>query len=261
MKKGNVIITIPIYTTHLSEQDWASIKQCFKILQDYTICYVKPESLNISPVTKKFKADIIESFPDHFFKGISGYNRLMLSSQFYNRFKGWEYIFIYQTDAWVFCDELEEWCKKNYDYIGAPWIPKKKYSLSYYKIYIALKTIYCKLFSQPNYNKLYYNVGNGGVSLRRTYKFASEAEKRVGEIEHLMSKRAKDFYNEDVYWSITINEQDRVMNIPKWDEALKFSFDKNPQESLELNNGKLPFCCHGWTKQKMLPFWQKYIKF
>ena len=40
MKKGNVIITIPIYTTHLSEQDWASIKQCFKILQDYTICYV-----------------------------------------------------------------------------------------------------------------------------------------------------------------------------------------------------------------------------
>ena len=53
MKKGNVIITIPIYTTHLSEQDWASIKQCFKILQDYTICYVKPESLDISPVTKK----------------------------------------------------------------------------------------------------------------------------------------------------------------------------------------------------------------
>ena len=91
-----IIITIPIYTTNLSEQDWASIRQCFKILQNYTICYVKPESLDISPITEKFEANIIESFPDHFFKGISGYNRLMLSSQFYNRFKEWKYIFIYQ---------------------------------------------------------------------------------------------------------------------------------------------------------------------
>ena len=261
MKKGNVIITIPIYTTHLSEQDWASIRQCFKILQNYTICYVKPESLDISPITEKFEANIIESFPDHFFKGISGYNRLMLSSQFYNRFKEWKYIFIYQTDAWVFCDELEEWCNKNYDYIGAPWIPKKKYSLNYYRLYVAIKTIYCKLFSQPNYNKLYFNVGNGGVSLRKTQKFAIEAEKRVDEIEQLISKKAKDFYNEDVYWSITINEKECVMKIPKWDEALKFSFDKNPQESLDFNNGQLPFCCHGWTKPKMLSFWKNYIKF
>lgn len=257
--KCNVIITIPIYTTNLSELEWASIAQCFKILGDYSICYVKPESLDITPITEKFNADTVESFPDYFFAGISGYNRLMLSPLFYSRFKEWEYIFIYQTDAWVFCDKLEEWCKKNYDYIGAPWIPKKKYSLTYYKIYVALKSIYCKLFSQPNYNKLYYNVGNGGVSLRRSKIFAIEAKKREKEIEFLMSKKAKDFYNEDVYWSITINEKERVLNIPKWDEALNFSFDKNPSESLSLNNGQLPFCCHGWTKPKMFTFWQKYI--
>ena len=261
MKRGNVIITIPIYTTRLSEHEWASIAQCFKVLGSYSICYIKPESLDISPINNKFKADIIESFPDHFFAGISGYNRLMLSQQFYSRFHAWKYIFIYQTDAWVFCDKLEEWCSKNYDYIGAPWIPKKKYSLAYYKLYIALKSIYCKLFSQPNYNKLYYNVGNGGVSLRKTEKFAIEAKKRETEIEYLMSKKAKDFYNEDVYWSITINEKTKILNIPKWDEALNFSFDKNPQESLKFNNGKLPFCCHGWTKPKMFSFWQEYIKY
>ncbi len=258
-KKGNVIITIPIYTTNLSKQEWASIAQCFKILNNYTICYIKPEDLDISPISEKYNADYIETFPNHFFAGISGYNRLMLSPTFYNRFKKWKYIFIYQTDAWVFCDKLEEWCEKNYDYIGAPWIPKKKYSQAYYKIYVAFKTIFCKLFSQPNYNRLYYKVGNGGVSLRNSQKFAVEAAKREKEINSLMSKKAKDFYNEDVYWSITINEKEIVMKIPKWDEALNFSFDKNPEESLEMNKGVLPFCCHGWTKAKMFTFWKKYI--
>ncbi len=100
---------------------------------------------------------------------------------------------------------------------------------------------------------------NGGVSLRNSQKFTLEATKREKEINTLMSKKAKDFYNEDVYWSITINEKESIINIPKWDEALNFSFDKNPAESLEMNNGNLPFCCHGWTKPRMFNFWQKYI--
>ncbi|MBP3353427.1 MAG: hypothetical protein IJ341_00425 [Bacteroidales bacterium] len=258
-KTKDVIITIPIYTLNFSEYEWASIKQCFKVLRNYSICYIKPESLDISTLNNKYKADYIESFPDIYFKGISGYNRLMLSPIFYNRFKGWKYIFIYQTDAWVFNDNLQFWCDKDYDYIGAPWIPKKKYSMPYYKLYVVLKSIYCKIFSQPNYNKLYYNVGNGGISLRKTDKFAIESQKRADEIENLLSRKAKDFYNEDVYWSITINEKGKILNIPQWQEALNFSFDKNPEESLQMNNGNLPFCCHGWTKQKMLPFWQKYI--
>lgn len=259
MKGKSVIITIPIYTTKLSVYDWAAIEQCFKVLSNYTICYIKPDSLDISSIEERFKADLTVSFADHFFAGISGYNRLMLSPVFYNKFREWKYIFIYQTDAWVFCDKLEEWCSKNYDYIGAPWIPKKKYSQTYYKLYVAIKSVYCKLFSVPNYNKLYYNVGNGGVSLRKVEKFAQESTKREREIELLMVKKARDFYNEDVYWSLTINQRERVIEIPEWSEALNFSFDKNPAESLEHNGGKLPFCCHGWTKPKMFAFWQKYI--
>ena len=33
-------------------------------------------------------------------------------------------------------DELEQWCSHNFDYIGAPWIPKRKYTRWYYHYFI-----------------------------------------------------------------------------------------------------------------------------
>ena len=52
------------------------------------------------------------------------YNRLMMSEQFYRAFEGYEYILIYQLDCLVFSNALEEWCRKGYDYIGAPWFER-----------------------------------------------------------------------------------------------------------------------------------------
>lgn len=46
----------------------------------------------------------------------------MLTKEFYLRFRQWEYLLIYQLDAYVFQDELMDWCNKGYDYIGAPFL-------------------------------------------------------------------------------------------------------------------------------------------
>lgn len=78
-------------------------------------------------------------FHENYFKSIDGYNKLMLSPSFYKAFSNYEYILIYQLDAWVFKDELQHWCNQKYDYIGAP-------------IYQNNKLI---------------GIGNGGFSLRK----------------------------------------------------------------------------------------------
>ena len=70
----------------------------------------------------------------------------MLSSEFYRRFSKFEYILIYQLDAFVFKDQLNYWCKKGYDYIGAPWF--EGFHLTKTGVNII-------------------GVGNGGFSLRR----------------------------------------------------------------------------------------------
>ena len=72
----------------------------------------------------------------------------MISSKFYKSFKTYEFLLIYQTDAWVFRDDLLEWCNKDYDYVGAPWFTG----------YDDTKGI----------KKAFNAVGNGGFCLRKT---------------------------------------------------------------------------------------------
>ena len=67
----------------------------------------------------------------------------MLTPDFYARYAGCEYILLYQLDAWVFEDRLDEWCDKGYDYAGAP------------------------LFAPGSSDLQCARTGNGGFSLRR----------------------------------------------------------------------------------------------
>ena len=46
-------------------------------------------------------------FSDHWFHRVSTYNKLMLSLDFYVRFSAYGYLLVYQLDAWVFSDELD----------------------------------------------------------------------------------------------------------------------------------------------------------
>ena len=48
MKKEDIAVLIPIYTTSLNPQETISLRQNIKVLKDYTIIFVKPETLDIS---------------------------------------------------------------------------------------------------------------------------------------------------------------------------------------------------------------------
>lgn len=131
-----VKVIIPIYTTELSDTEWISLDRCFDILKRYSICFVIPDGLDMTVIEKRYGKRETYSFDKSYFKGLKGYNRLMLSSEFYKTFSDTKYILIHQTDAFVFRDELEQWCSHNFDYIGAPWIPKRKYTRWYYHLFL-----------------------------------------------------------------------------------------------------------------------------
>jgi hypothetical protein len=42
----------------------------------------------------------------------------MKSKQFYERFVAYDYMLIYQLDAYVFKDELDDWSAKGYDLLA-----------------------------------------------------------------------------------------------------------------------------------------------
>lgn len=252
-----VKIVIPIYKTQLTQLELLSLKQVYKILGSYPLVVIKPDKLDLSSLQIEFPLLTFQSFSDTYFEGIKGYNRLMLSKEFYKRFLDTDYILIYQLDTFVFRDELKEWCNKEYDYIGAPWLEKPIYRFPGISQFMWLSKLYHKLLQKPYKQALYNKIGNGGFSLRRVKSHYDITHSLQEKIKYYLSHPNNHFYNEDVFWATEpIN-----FHYPPLMEAIHFAFDKYPAYCYQLINQQLPFGCHFWYKRKMKAFWKPIIQF
>ena len=126
----------------MSPDERAALEQCAAVFAEKRdIVFIVPESLDCSVYLKVIPSAAVKCFDDSYFTGISSYSRLLLTPDFYHCFEEYTHMLIYQLDGWVFRDELDEWCGKEYEYIGAPF------------------------FLQDGKKRLPV-AGNGGVSLR-----------------------------------------------------------------------------------------------
>lgn len=244
-----VAIVIPVYKNKLSHLEERSLNQCIKILGDHDIIFACPNGLD----PKYQQLDIkIEEFNTDYFQDIQGYNRLMLESHFYERFLSYDYILLHQLDAFIFRDELKLWCDKGYDYIGAPWI--------------ASTSIISKLLKPFNSKSIkrrkpiFFKVGNGGLSLRKTKTFFKISTVLKKDIKTQLTEKKHEIYAiEDVFWSLKVPTFFNDFSIPHYKEAVKFAIDRKPALSLKINKNKLPFGCHGFDKPKVIEFWKPII--
>jgi hypothetical protein len=256
--KHLVKIVIPIYKNYFGDLEEKSFLQCIKVLKNYPIVLVQPEGLDNAYITERFSNVIVETFSKHYFENISGYNELLLSEYFYKRFLDSEFILIYQLDAFVFKDTLKEWCQKGYDYIGAPWIATQHNSIGM-KIFDKIATIFNSKKKNER-KKIFYKVGNGGFSLRKTslhYKIAYEQKTFISSF--LGAEKKEIYAIEDVFWSIKVPELYRDFKIPEYMEALHFAIDRKPKIALKFVNNEIPFGCHGINKPKVIGFWKPIL--
>lgn len=231
-----VAVVIPIYKEQPSEAELNSFKQCLTILRNHPIVLVIPNDFNLSSYELHFHPSVSLNtleFDSSYFSSVKSYSKLLVSKRFYQPFKAFKNILIYQLDAWVFRDELLEWCALDMDYIGAPWLEVPPVS-SGKKPLLAISSF------------LKNKVGNGGFSLRKVNSHLKWAWWTTF-IFNLLPK------NEDVIWSLMV-----PYKRPSIDKALKFSFEMNPEKSFKLTKQQLPFGCHAWEKYNSL-FWSKFI--
>lgn len=259
-------IIIPIYKTVLNQYELASFKQVLRVLDQYPLYIITHNKLDISEYLKVSKQIRVEFFDEFYFSSIYGYNNLCLTYNFYSRFSNYKYMLIYQLDAYVFYDNLEYWCNKGYDYIGAPWF---------------------KDFGTHEEGKELWEVGNGGFSLRKvdyflkllsyrhplskrldkkngTKAFIKSLAKRLGyhsTINWYISQNLST--NEDLFYSVYLNNiielNDLKIKKPSISEAMYFSFEKSPSYLYNICK-KLPFGCHAFQKNEYEKFWQQFIK-
>ena len=252
--KNLVAVTIPIYKEEIDQKEIISLKQCIKILKQHVIIFFAPLSLNLTNYKKMCENEIdfkVILFEDHYFENIAGYNNLMLSTHFYENFLDYKFILIHQLDAFVFKDELFYWCEQNYDFIGAPVLEHKNLSgeIQFLKTYTKFLSTLKRCF---NIKHVVSNVGNGGFSLRKT--------KTCYWLLKIFRSKVKSWgaNNEDGFFSYWGNILHPFFKLPSDDEALYFSIEHSPAESLKKLGNTMPFGCHAFEKFEP-ETWKLYI--
>lgn len=253
-----VAVVIPIYKNDLSDNEMVSLNQCLTVLHKHPIIIIKPRSLALT-ILEDYQGIKYMNFDDAYFDDIRGYNRLMLWKGFYGSFFNYEYILIYQLDAFVFSDSLLDWCKPGYDYIGAPWLRGHAYIdifkalKSKLNIYIHTRFNMVQAGTDLPTNIQFENkVGNGGLSLRKVHTFYYALNKYKKSITRYLD-RPEHYFNEDVWWSVELNRRKKVLKIPDYKTAACFSIENEPHRAFELTGRRLPFGCHAWEKHP--DFW------
>lgn len=263
------IVVIPVYKTQPDADERLSLKQCVDVLGGHDMCLVCPLGLDTSAYSAMMPAHVrIQRFDVRFFQGIEGYNELLKSHAFYASFRAYEYMLIYQLDAWVFQDRLDYWCLEGYDYIGAPW--------------------FRDWMSHEDGCEMMY-VGNGGFSLRRVKTFlrATDPAQRLYGIRQVLrpfkkgseryAKRLRTFFFgrndlstymermkerwEDVFFCCDLQGTRLELKTPECREAALFSIERSPKYIFqEVNKGQLPFGCHAWKRYQYAEFWHDIIQ-
>lgn len=258
--KRHIVVVVPIYLPTFSKFETTALDQCFKILSEYDIVIVKPKSLNLEWLKSFYPRMKTMSFDDACFSSIRSYNRLVLSEEFYLAFFDYQYMLIYQLDAYVFKDDLEMWANKGYDYIGAPWLPTERWLLrTSGRLYLKIEALYYffRKRSFRHLRSLYYQIGNGGFSLRKIQKMIEITRFYNDKIKDYLSD-GSEFYPEDVFLQLELKKKFKLKK-PTLSGAIRFSIEQDPVWCFKYNKSQLPFGCHNWYNKEALLFWRRFI--
>lgn len=255
-----VAIVIPVYKEfdRLTKNEFLSLTKALHTFSESDIYIIGPISLNVKSYEDFFNSNNrklrFKQFNDNFFKSLEGYNRLCISSVFYKVFLKYEFLLIYQTDAFVFRDNLNLWCSKGIDYIGAPWVDG---------------------WTEVKQPLSFIGVGNGGFSLRKVASFYRVACNRpfrllfrLHHIYHTLRTRlgvpsrwvGVPPYQEDQYWGQYVPKLFKWFKVAPPEQALQFSFEVGAAELYRINGNRLPMGCHAWEKYEP-EFWKQFIPF
>lgn len=252
---SNCVVIFPIYRI-LNELELSFLENGLDKTKGHKQIIIAPEGLIIDQSFRQLEILEVKRFPKPYFESINGYNKLLLSKDFYATFSLFEYMLIHQPDVYLFKNELDYWCERNYDYIGAPWFRPDKLNkgsiLSFIektKQSFKSNTVYCS-----RYNK----VGNGGLSLRNiktALKLLSITPQKL--LDKYLNSEGCDF-NEDIFWSLEAPLILTEYKVPKWEEAMHFAIEFQPSIAYKYLNKTLPFGCHAPLKHEP-EFWKEFI--
>jgi hypothetical protein len=229
---SSCVVLIPVYKPTPSKDESFSISHSLPNLLGFDVKLLAPESLDVSHYEKVWELKNVSRFPDHYFKSVNDYSRLLLNTNFYDTFVNYEFILVCQPDAIVLKPELQKWIDRGYDYIGAPWKYGLQINLNLGKDFERINPVQCSAY-----------VGNGGFSLRKI--------KSCTELINQFPSVAKQWVDsgsaEDLYFSL-LGTMSLDFKLPNFVTAANFAHETDPEFMHSLTKHELPFGVHAWEK-------------
>lgn len=269
MIKRECVVVIPIHKPDPGHYELISFEQCFRVLGNHSIYIIAPQNMDLSNYQKVIPRLRVKNIDPIWLSSLLNYNKLKLSTYFYDLFPGYKYLLTYELDAFIFKDNLNYWCSKGYDYIGAPWFEG---------------------WDDPgreNPGDKLVKVGNSGFSLRRisaikkgikyiyykdptkvaqysSNRYIRYAKKQLQRVANLFTAenatlQSAQLLNEDWIIAELIAKTMKEFKVSPVSDAVNFSFEVKPEALLKINNNTLPMGCHAWWRYN-LTFWKPYIE-
>jgi hypothetical protein len=272
------VVVVPLHTLELHANEVAALANALEKLSDHEFVLLHKHSIPPRQLLDRLGLRMVErkraiycmAVADECLASIKSYNSMLMQAWFYRLFKAWDYLLIFQLDAWILGSNLLDWLQKKYSYVGAPWTGE-----------LGPDT--------PD-----SGVGNGGLSLRKVKDMLAifEDQKRLRSVPVfrlgflawrmtlfrlydrfpvwqwplLFLKRVILFVRMSLGWHNTLDyfigigiQEDHVLGIyvphvfpwfrlPPMEEAAEFAIEANPRRTREYYGIKRPFGCHAWEK-------------
>ena len=251
---SNAVVAIPVYKKTPDRLEALSLARCAAVLGRHPIVFFGPRSLDYSAYRSALPAASVTAFDDRFFRSLPGYSELLVTPAFYEAFSDFDFLLVYQLDAFVFADDLGAWCERDYDYIGAPWRDPLR----------------CR----------WMGVGNGGFSLRkvrpcldvlrsrhkvdpgvlwahvrrftpnplvRALKYHRKVLAHLGiasDVRWFLRKWVRRGEPEDMFWGLHAVRYHPAFRVAPVEEALHFSVEGGLEEAAGRYRERPPFGCH-----------------
>lgn len=232
-----IVVLVPVYKRLPDALEIRSLDVSLAALAGRDIRFVGPAGLDRGFYAARYPAVAFEAHDASHFASIAGYNRLLLSPAFYERYGAHDFLLVLQTDAVVLRDELDHWCAQPFDYVGAPWPTPVELQINLDR------------FGGPNGRLVRATVGNGGLSLRRIAACVG----LLAEFPQACHYFTHSGSSEDLYFSL-MGPLSNGFVLPNEITASTFAMEMQPSVYFEINGGREPMGGHAWWKYEPA-FW------
>ena len=267
-----VAIMVPLISTTLNEDEAVSMRHLREFLDGYDKFLLVPDGLEVQ--MEGFTAMPLDR---KHFGSAANHNRMLYRTDFWEKFADYEYVLMYHLDALVFSDQLEAWCDRGLDFIGAPflrcpespWVREERVGnggFALYRVPSVLKVLWSRYIGDPSkfWEDHFWREREKMRSVLRPVRAAVPGwlkGKATSGLRDQLKKIDRTEVNErgnDLFWSDEAKKHWPSFKVGTLEEGLAFAFETQPSVSLERMGGKLPFGCHAWGRYDR-GFWEKYL--